>query len=86
MELVLIGIPFRTSEASIYVMKGDVDKYQAIFGNQEYADANPIESDQRSNFVLIPLNQTAEINALIYCSCTLPLEPVGFELLLDPCD
>ncbi len=35
-------------------MKGEVDKYQALFGNQEYADANPIESDQRSNFILIP--------------------------------
>jgi hypothetical protein len=46
MELVLRGNPFRTSEDYIYVMKGDVDKYQAIFGNQEYADANPIESDQ----------------------------------------
>lgn len=46
MELVLRGNPFRTSEDYIYVMKGDVDKYQAIFGNQEYADANPIKSDQ----------------------------------------
>jgi len=86
MELVLRGNPFRTSEDYIYVMKGDVDKYQAIFGNQEYADANPIESDQRSNCVLIPLNQTAEINALIYCACMLPLEPAAFELFLDPCD
>jgi len=54
MELVLRGNPFGTSEDYIYVMKGDVDKYQALFGNQEYADANPIESDQRSNFILVP--------------------------------
>ena len=54
MELVLIGNSFGTSEDYVYVMKGDMDKYQAMFGNQEFADANPIESDQRSNFVLVP--------------------------------
>jgi len=54
MKIVLIVNSLGTSENYVYVMKDDMDKYQAIFGNQEYADANPIESDQRSNFVLIP--------------------------------
>ena len=54
MELVLIGNSFGTKEDYVYVMKGSMEKYQALFGNQDFADANPIGSDQRSNFVLVP--------------------------------
>ena len=53
-ELILAGNSFGTTEDYVYVMKGDMDYYQALFGNQNFADANPIGSDQRSAFVLVP--------------------------------
>ncbi|GAG83179.1 unnamed protein product [marine sediment metagenome] len=54
MELVLYGSPFGTQEGLVYVMKGSIEDYTSIFGNQDYEDANPIESGQRTNMVLKP--------------------------------
>jgi hypothetical protein len=53
MELILAGNSFGTPEDYVYVIKGDMDSYQAQYGNQELADANLV-TDQRSNFVLVP--------------------------------
>lgn len=54
MELVFWGFPFGTTEGLMYVLKGDVEDYQSLFGNPDFAEANPIGSGQRTNMVLVP--------------------------------
>ncbi len=44
MELMFWGGSFGTQEGNVYVMKGNMEDYTSMFGNQDYADANPIES------------------------------------------
>jgi len=53
-ELVLWGGPFGTTEDCVYVLKADVENYQSLFGKPDYMEANPIESGQRTNMVLVP--------------------------------
>ena len=52
MELMTWGGSFGTTEGFVYVMKGNMEDYTSMFGNQDYADAHPIESGQRTNMVL----------------------------------
>ena len=54
MKLVCWGWSFGTSEHFMYVMEGTMDDYQSCFGNQDYADANPIGEGQRTNMILVP--------------------------------
>ena len=54
MKLVCWGWSFGTSEHFMYVMEGTMDDYQGCFGNQDYADANPIGEGQRTNMILVP--------------------------------
>ena len=52
MELMFYGGSFGTTEGFVFVVKGDMASYQSLFGNQDFAEANPIESGQRTNMVL----------------------------------
>ena len=52
MKLKFWGGSFGTTEGFVYVMKGSMESYQSMFGNSDFADANPIESGQRTNMVL----------------------------------
>jgi len=52
MELMFWGGSFGTQEGLVYAMKGKMEDYTSMFGNQDYADAHPIESGQRTNMVL----------------------------------
>jgi hypothetical protein len=54
MELTFWGFPFGTTENLMYVLKGSVEDYQSLFGNPDFAEANPIGSGQRTNMVLVP--------------------------------
>ncbi len=51
MELKFNGGSFGTTEGFVYVMKGKWGDYQALFGNADFAEANPIGSGQRTNMV-----------------------------------
>ena len=52
MKLKFWGGSFGTTEGFVFVMKGTMESYQSLFGNADFADANPIASDQRTNMVL----------------------------------
>jgi len=52
MELMFWGGSFGTHEGLVYVMKGKMEDYQSMFGNSDFAEANPIGSGQRTNMVL----------------------------------
>jgi hypothetical protein len=52
MKLKFWGGSFGTSEGFVYVMKGTMESYQSLYGNSDYADANPIATGQRTNMVL----------------------------------
>ncbi len=52
MELIFWGGSMGTQEGAVYVMKGTMEDYQSIFGNEDYRDANPIASGQSTNMVL----------------------------------
>ena len=53
MELVLYGNPYGTQEGIVYVLKGSMEDYTSLFGNQDYNDSNPLQSrGQRTNMVL----------------------------------
>ena len=53
-ELLIWGFPFGTTEDTMYVLKGEIENYQSLYGNPDYSEANPIESGQRTNMVLVP--------------------------------
>lgn len=50
MELMFYGGSFGTTEGFVYAMKGNWEDYQSMFGNSDFAEANPI-SEQRTNMV-----------------------------------
>jgi hypothetical protein len=52
MRLKFWGGSFGTSEGFVYVMKGSMESYQSLYGNADYAEANPIATGQRTNMVL----------------------------------
>ena len=52
MELVFWGFPFGVTEGVMCALKGDAKDFESMFGNPDYALANPI-TQQRSNMILV---------------------------------
>ena len=44
LKLVFWGFTFGTTEDLVYVLKGGVENYKSLFGNPDFAEANPIGS------------------------------------------
>jgi len=52
MELLFWGGSFGTTESLVYVMKGKIEDYQSMFGNEDFRDANPFVGPQHTGMVL----------------------------------
>ena len=52
MELMFWGGSFGTPEGLVYVMKGNMEDYQSMFGNEDFSDANPFIRPQRTTMVM----------------------------------
>jgi len=53
MELLFYGGSMGTQEGLVYVMKGNMEDYQSMYGNEDYNDALPTAmGTQRTNMVL----------------------------------
>jgi hypothetical protein len=53
LELAFWGHPYGTTEDTVYVIKGDITKYEALMLKEEYFEATSIVTDQKTHMVYI---------------------------------
>lgn len=51
-ELVFWGFPWGTTERVMCTLKGEVKDYESMFGDPDYAAANPM-TQERTNMILV---------------------------------
>lgn len=53
LELTFWGHPYGTTENTVYVIKGDIDKYEALVLKEDYSEATSIVTDQKTHMVYV---------------------------------
>ena len=47
------GHPWGTTEDTVYVIKGDIDKYEALMLKEDYSEAMSIVTNQKTHIVYV---------------------------------
>lgn len=53
LELAFWGHPWGTTEDTVYVIKGDIDKYEALMLKEKYSEATSIVTNQKTHIVYV---------------------------------
>ena len=53
LELDFWGHPWGTTEDTVYVIKGDIDKYEALMLKEDYSEATSIVTGQKTHIVYV---------------------------------
>jgi len=53
LELAFWGHPWGTTENTVYVIKGDIDKYQAMLLKEEVSEAMSVVTGQKTHMVYV---------------------------------
>ena len=53
LELAFWGHPWGTTEDTVYVVKGDITKYETLMLKEEYSEATSIVTNQKTHIVYV---------------------------------